>query len=141
MTGDQLPNDTENLPMGFFESLLAAFHFTKFPQLCLIDKMYSISIWGFALAFLGNGFLPYGYYILLRAVVCVICIYYFLQIRVLADKQYPRYVVIGLLGMTALYNPIFLVHLGSPFIWLIVNFATLGFLAYARQFVFLGMAR
>ena len=63
---------------------------------------------------------PYGYYILLRFVVCGVCAY-------LAVKAYQleRIPWVWVLGITAvLYNPLIRVHLTRE-IWSVVNVATI----------------
>ena len=63
---------------------------------------------------------PYGYYILLRVVLCAICA--FLAFRAL-DIGSDRWVWI--LGVTAvIYNPIIRIHLTRE-IWSVVNIATI----------------
>src|SRR5690606_22090953 len=81
---------------------------------------------------IGMGFLawalvpsnPYGYYILLRIIVCAICLY-------LAVDAYGKQRIgwVWVLGVTAaVYNPILRVHLTRP-IWSALNIATIVLLA------------
>ncbi|MHB1014725.1 MAG: DUF6804 family protein [Desulfurivibrionaceae bacterium] len=63
---------------------------------------------------------PYGYYILLRVVICAICV--FLALR--ADQQNNTSWV-WILGVTAVvYNPVLRIHLTRE-IWSVVNFITI----------------
>lgn len=63
---------------------------------------------------------PYGYYILLRIVICAICI--FLTIRA---AEYEREGWAWTLGVLAfVYNPIFPVHLTRE-VWSVVNVLTI----------------
>lgn len=70
--------------------------------------------------------LPYAYFVLLRLA-------FFVSLLVLGHALYqkshavtPSLIVISLLII--LYNPVFLVTIGSKPIWILVNFATLGFM-------------
>ena len=67
---------------------------------------------------------PYGYYILLRFVVCGVCAY--LAVRAYQIAKVPW---VWVLGITALlYNPLIRVHLTRE-IWSVVNVATILVLA------------
>jgi hypothetical protein len=68
--------------------------------------------------------LPYGYYVLLRLLVCGICIY--LAVRELEIGRTGWVWILG--GCAVLYNPIFRIHLNRE-IWSIVNVVTIGLLA------------
>lgn len=74
--------------------------------------------------------LPYGYYMVLRAVMCIAGAYGFsLSLQRHSDKWMWVYGVV-----TVLYNPVFPVHLGSKELWIFLNLATLGmFWAAFRQ--------
>jgi hypothetical protein len=64
--------------------------------------------------------LPYGYYVLLRLVVCGVCIYLAVQ-----EENAGRKAWVWVLGAVAiLYNPIFRIHLTRD-IWSVVNIATI----------------
>lgn len=68
--------------------------------------------------------LPYSYYVLLRVLVCGVCIY-------LAVQEYERgrtgwVWVLG--GFAVLYNPIFRIHLNRE-VWSIVNIVTIALMA------------
>ena len=65
---------------------------------------------------------PYGYYQLLRLVLCGSALY--LVIACL-DSENPL-ILFGFGGLTILYNPIIPIHLGSKEIWIVINFFTLG---------------
>ena len=59
---------------------------------------------------------PYGYYILLRWVICAICFYYaFVAYK---EKNIPWALTFGV--GAAIYNPIFPLHLGRQ-VWSVVN--------------------
>lgn len=68
--------------------------------------------------------LPYGYYTLLRLLVCGVCIYLATQEVQVGRTGWAW--VLG--GVAVLYNPIFRIHLNRE-IWSIVNVATIGLLA------------
>lgn len=68
--------------------------------------------------------LPYGYYVLLRLLVCGICIYLAMQDAYAGRAGWAW--VLG--GVAVLYNPIFRIHLNRE-IWSIVNVGTIAFLA------------
>ncbi|MCL6678632.1 hypothetical protein LZ519_04775 [Sphingomonas sp. RG327] len=64
--------------------------------------------------------LPYGYYVLLRLVVCGVCIHLAVQ-----ENNAGRTGWTWVLGAVAiLYNPIFRIHLNRD-IWSVVNIATI----------------
>ena len=66
---------------------------------------------------------PYGYYILLRIVVCGIFAFLALKAHELKQEGW-----VWVLSITAVvYNPIFQVHLNRQ-IWFVVNVATIGLL-------------
>lgn len=63
---------------------------------------------------------PYGYYIILRFVVCGVCAY--LAFQAAEIEKIPW---VWILGITAvIYNPIIRVHLNRE-IWSVVNMATI----------------
>lgn len=67
---------------------------------------------------------PYGYYLLLRIIICGICA--FLAFRAL---KIGNEIWVWILGVTAvIYNPIFRIHLTRE-IWTVVNIATVVMLA------------
>ncbi len=67
---------------------------------------------------------PYGYYVLLRVVLCAICAY--LAVRAVDIEAIPW---AWILGVTAVvYNPIVRIHLTRA-IWSVVNIATVVLLA------------
>jgi hypothetical protein len=63
--------------------------------------------------------LPYGYYMLLRLFLCVLCIYFVSSVRRVRDGE--KWVLVGL---AVLYNPIAPVGLGSKQLWSIINIGT-----------------
>jgi hypothetical protein len=75
--------------------------------------------------------LPYGYYIILRAAICIAAAFGFsLALQRRSDKWMWIY------GAAAvLYNPVFPVRLGDKGFWVILNFTTIGvfWLAFARK--------
>jgi len=80
-------------------------------------------VWIAPLVVMGIGVLPmpYGYYNILRVVVCVSAI--FMAFR--AIKTHNRQLVPWLFGgLALLYNPVLPVHLNEKAIWMIVNAVT-----------------
>jgi hypothetical protein len=65
--------------------------------------------------------LPYGYYMLLRVFLCVLCVYFLSSVRGVRDGE--KWV---LAGLAVLHNPIAPVELGSRPLWSIINIATVG---------------
>jgi hypothetical protein len=63
--------------------------------------------------------LPYGYYVLLRLFLCVLCIYFVSSVRGVRDGE--KWVLIAL---AVLYQPIAPVELGSKPLWSIINAGT-----------------
>jgi hypothetical protein len=63
--------------------------------------------------------LPYGYYMLMRLFLCVLCIYFISSVRAVRDGE--KWVLVGL---AVLYNPIAPVELGSKPLWSIINIGT-----------------
>jgi len=63
--------------------------------------------------------LPFGYYMLLRVFLCVLCIYFISSVRAVRDRE--KWVLVGL---AVLYNPIAPVELGSKPLWSIVSIGT-----------------
>ena len=62
---------------------------------------------------------PYGYYILLRWVICAICAYY--AFKAYGEKNVPWAWIFGV--SAAVYNPIIPLHLGRS-VWAVVNIAS-----------------
>lgn len=82
-------------------------------------------VWLVAMVALGVAVfdMPYGYYGLLRLLVCGVCLYMAAQ----EGNRGSGWVwILG--GCALLYNPIFKIHLGRE-IWSIVNVATIALLA------------
>ena len=63
---------------------------------------------------------PYGYYTVLRVVVCAACV--FLAVRTLAKGKIPWVWVLGVAAV--IYNPVFHIHF-SRGVWSVVNVATI----------------
>jgi len=64
--------------------------------------------------------LPYGYYTLLRVALCAASVFYIVrQLNVRFNG-----VVVVLTGLVVLYNPVWPVHLGSKWVWTLLNIAT-----------------
>jgi len=84
------------------------------------------TFWIAPLVVIGIGLLPmpYGYYYLLRLVVCVCAIYYVVQIP--KSSVYPNdTVLVWVFGFFAiLYNPIFPIALGVKALWVVINLIT-----------------
>ena len=66
------------------------------------------------------GRMPYGYYMLLRVSLCVVCVYYLVQTR--PELSSGHRVALG--GLAVLYNPVLPVHLASKPLWSLVNLGT-----------------
>lgn len=93
-----------------------------------LKKLYAVMLVLFIAAPLP---FPYEFYISLRLLICLglaAFIYSINQSGVDSLKPY-KYVLVGLI---VLYNPLFVVHLGSKFIWAFVNAGTLYFLFNLR---------
>lgn len=73
--------------------------------------------------------LPYAYYILLRLLFFGCLLFLSFAIYEKNQKLTPLLFVIG--GLALLYNPLFLVHLGSKVAWLGVNLGTIIFMFWA----------
>lgn len=67
--------------------------------------------------------MPYGYYMLLRVVICGSCIY--LATRETRMSEAAWVWILG--GCAVLYNPILRIHLGRD-LWSVVNVATIALL-------------
>jgi hypothetical protein len=63
--------------------------------------------------------LPYGYYMLLRVFLCVLCVYFLSSVRGVRDGE--KWV---LAGLAVLHNPIAPVEPGSKPLWSIINIGT-----------------
>jgi uncharacterized protein DUF6804 len=63
--------------------------------------------------------LPYGYYMLLRLLLCGLCIYFLSSVPRVSDGE--KWV---LTGLAILYNPVFPIELGSKPLWSIINVGT-----------------
>ena len=72
--------------------------------------------------------MPNEYYIAMRTVVCICLAYVIHTYKSLLRTEYYYGLIFGIL----LYNPIFIVHLGSKIIWFVVNALTL-FFVYKMQ--------
>ena len=67
---------------------------------------------------------PYGYYVLLRIVLCAICVFLAFRAQEIRNNAW-----VWILGVTAvIYNPIIRIHLTRE-IWSVVNVATIIVLA------------
>jgi len=73
--------------------------------------------------------LPYAYYVLLRLAFFVALLV--LGYAVYVKSQTLTLPLIAIGGLAVLYNPLFLVHLGSKAIWLVANIGTLIFMYWA----------
>jgi hypothetical protein len=67
--------------------------------------------------------MPYGYYSLLRFLMCGVCLYLAVQE---GNSESGWVWILG--GCALLYNPLFKIHLGRE-VWSIVNVATIALLA------------
>lgn len=68
--------------------------------------------------------MPYGYYVLLRLLVCGVCMYLATSEARVGRTKWAW--VLG--GFGVLYNPIFTLHLGRD-LWSVVNVATIALFA------------
>lgn len=94
-----------------------------------MQKVYAVMTVLFIAALLP---LPYEFYISLRVLICLglaVFIYVVSQNATNTPKRF-KYV---LLGLVVLYNPLFVVHLGSKLAWALVNLGTLYFLYMVRN--------
>jgi hypothetical protein len=73
--------------------------------------------------------MPYGYYSILRLVVCGCSIFF--AMRLIETHQQHLAWVFG--GIAVLYNPLIPVHLYDKNLWVIVNIATGGFFFINRK--------
>lgn len=80
---------------------------------------------------IGLADLPYGYYMLLRLVLCGISLFLLLGANLVLE-DWHRW-TLG--GLAVLYNPIFPVRLGEKGIWIVLNIITvvLFWMIQARQ--------
>jgi hypothetical protein len=67
--------------------------------------------------------LPYGYYLVLRLFLCVLCIYFVSSVPGVSDGE--RWVLVFL---ALLHNPIAPVELGSKPLWSVINIGTVAWL-------------
>ena len=74
--------------------------------------------------------MPYGYYLLLKIVLCTV-----LLRQTFLHFEANNTLWIGLLAVAVLYNPIFQIHLGSKVMWSISNIATVLFIAHSLRLV------
>ena len=72
--------------------------------------------------------LPYGYYMLLRLFLCILCIYFLSTVAGVRDGE--KWVLVGL---ALLYNPIVPVELGSKPLWSIINVGTVAWFWMLRR--------
>lgn len=71
---------------------------------------------------IGLAEMPYGYYQLLRFILCGSALY---TVVACFNSENP-FILFGFGGLAILYNPIIPVHLGDKEIWIVLNFLTLG---------------
>jgi hypothetical protein len=75
------------------------------------------------------GPMPYGYYMLLRVFLSLVCVYYLVQSG--SELSSGHRVALG--GLAMLYNPVLPVHLGSKALWSLMNLGTVVYLwVFAR---------
>jgi hypothetical protein len=87
-------------------------------------RRYWIPLAATLMSLVALGPLPYGYYMLLRVSLCVVCAYYLLQSSPPLSSGHR----IALGGLAVLYNPVLPVHLGSKPLWSLVNLGTVIYL-------------
>lgn len=91
-----------------------------------------ISACGIATA-LGLFSFPYGYYILLKILFFGSLIYF--AIEYLKNSESTGATLVTLIVLIILYNPVFLVELGSKTLWFFVNLGTIGFIYWLSGIV------
>ena len=69
---------------------------------------------------IGFASLPYGYYMLLRLLLCGVGLFFLLGVK-LRLQNWQRW---ALGGLAVLYNPLWPIRLGEKGIWEVVNVAT-----------------
>jgi hypothetical protein len=72
-----------------------------------------------------------AFYILLRLVFCACLVWFWWHLYKETDKVMPIHLLIG--GLAVLYNPLFLVSLGSKIVWLPVNLGTVYLMYWAAN--------
>lgn len=85
------------------------------------DPFWSLSAISTVCVLIGFAKLPYGYYMLLRLLLCLTSA--FGLARVLQLQRKPWFWIYGVLVF--LYNPLFPIRLGSKSMWEVVNLASL----------------
>ena len=88
-----------------------------------MNKLLIIGIISLIIGIFG---MPYGYYFLLRTLICIIAIKYLLKQY---EKDKNNDFIFFILGLAIIYNPIFPLPLGKG-IWTIVNLITIGTFVY-----------
>ncbi len=76
---------------------------------------------------------PYGYYILLKILFFGSLIYF--TIEYLKNSESTGATLVTLIVLIILYNPVFLVELGSKTLWFVVNLGTIGFMYWLSGIV------
>ena len=74
--------------------------------------------------------MPYGYYVSLKIVLCVV-----LLRQAFLHFEENNLLWISLLAVAVLYNPVFQIHLGSKVMWSVSNIATVLLIAYSLRLV------
>jgi len=74
--------------------------------------------------------MPYGYYVLLKIVLCAV-----LLRQAFLHFEANNLLWISLLAAAVLYNPVFQIHLGSKVMWSISNIATVLFIAHSLRLI------
>lgn len=91
---------------------------SEFPSQHLLS---SVSLVATGVVLIGLADMPYGYYTLLRFVLCGSAI-----LLLLASLESANSIIIWIFGATAvLYNPIVPIHLGDKSIWVVLNLVTI----------------
>ncbi|MGJ8564015.1 MAG: DUF6804 family protein [Alphaproteobacteria bacterium] len=80
----------------------------------------------FAVSIIAILSLPYSFYVLVRLVFFVGILWCGWQLYLKDDKVTNIHFVLA--GLAILYNPVFLIHLGSKLLWLIINLGTAFFI-------------
>ena len=74
--------------------------------------------------------MPYGYYTLLKVVLCTV-----LLRQAFLNFEVKNTLWISLVAFAVLYNPLLQLHLGSKFMWSMLNIATVLFIVHSLRLV------
>lgn len=89
----------------------------------------AIALIGSIAVLIGLGDLPYGYYTLLRLVLCGVCLFLLFSSRPI-QIEWQRWVT-G--GCAFLYNPLLPVRIGDKGVWIVLNIMTVAWLWFLAR--------